>query len=108
MSYGDPAVTDKELEAFYGKPLSETAIEIGQQRVIDDMELVGEFFAESDDDREPCAYFGPISTGDLTRQILFNKDANDAQIAAAARELRARLLSRYEQLALEAAMRAQG
>lgn len=93
----DRPVTSAQLDGFYGVDLSDTAIEIGEQHVLENMELVSEFLVECSPDREPCPYFGPIATPELVWQILLNKDCNDSQLAAAARELRARLLRHFDE-----------
>jgi hypothetical protein len=95
-SVWDRPVTNAELDQFYGVDLSDMAIEIGEQHVLENMELISEFLVECSPDREPCAYFGPIATAELVWQILLNKEANESQLAAAARELRARILRHFD------------
>jgi hypothetical protein len=102
----DRAVTDAELEQFWGREITDTAREIGEEKVIEDEDLLANFFQNLTHDREPCAYFGPISTLALCQQILLNKNANTEQLAAAARELRVRYLANFSELVERAALRA--
>jgi hypothetical protein len=99
----DRPVTNAELDAVYGIELSGMAMEIGEQHILTDMELIAEFLIEGSSDREPCPYFGPIGTPELVHQILFNKNANDQQIGAAARELRSRVLKHFNEVVIRRA-----
>lgn len=56
------------------------------------VEALSEFIGLCSGDREPSAYFGPISTQDLIAEILLNPKADDSQLAAGMRELRSRFL----------------
>lgn len=105
MGYDRP-VSSAELSQFYGEPLSASAIECGEDKVTDDITLFAEFITECSDEREACTYFGPISTPHLVTQILLNRSATDEQLAAAARELRLRLLGCYAHIVEDAAQRA--
>ena len=68
------------------------SLEYAQQEACEDIEAFGNWLAWSDDSREPSAYFTSISTTELAR-MLINAEANDAQVVAAARELRQRYLA---------------
>jgi hypothetical protein len=107
MPTNDTPVTDAELDAYYGVTLCQTAIELGEDEVTEDLELFTEFLSEYvTDEREPCRYFGPISTKALFTQILLNRNANTEQLAAAAREIRSRYIECYSEVRDRAAMRA--
>jgi hypothetical protein len=81
------------MSAVLDTPLTTSALLLGQEKLCQDVDLFGDFLAGSLGEREPSAYFGPISTPDLVRQILLNANANNEQIAAAARELRLRFVA---------------
>jgi hypothetical protein len=103
----DKPPTDAELDAFYGDALTETALEIGRERVCADLELLSCFIDEATEEREPCpALSGPISTPDLISRVLFNPAATDEQLAIAARELRSRFVSAYDEMVTMHARRA--
>lgn len=102
----DRPVTDAELDRFYGNALTQTAIEIGQDRVTNDASLFAEFVQESlGEAREPSKAFGPITTDELII-VLMSRVANDRTLADAARELRGRFLAMYQGLQDEAAQEA--
>jgi hypothetical protein len=69
------------------------AIAIGEQT--NDVEAFSGWLESASDDREPCAYFGNISTPDLVRQIVLNPNANAEQHHAACMELRSRYLADF-------------
>jgi hypothetical protein len=104
MGYDKP-VTEAELDQFYGTPLSETAIAIGEERVCADLELLESFLDQSLPVREQSP-FGPITTADLISKILLNANATDEQLAKAAREFRTRFLSYCDELVQFHALRA--
>lgn len=62
-----------------------------QDMACENIEEFGNWLAWADDAREPSAYFASISTTELAK-VLINAEASDAQIVAAARELRQRYL----------------
>lgn len=98
----DRPATDAELASFYGTPLSASAIELAQEKVCQDVDLFADFIAGDMGEREHSA-LGAISVTGLVREILLNPKATDAQLAAAARELRTRYLADKEELVLELA-----
>jgi hypothetical protein len=77
------------------KPSLDTLREIAVEEHTNDVEEFAGWLESVSEDREPCAWFGPISTPDLIRQIVLNPRATDEQIAAAGRELRRRYLTDY-------------
>lgn len=71
---------------------NEGAWRYATEKVCQDVEEFGNWLAWSNDDRQPSAYFASISTAELAR-VLLTEEATDAQLAAAARELRTRYLA---------------
>ncbi len=99
------AVTDCEMDAFYGISVSKTAMEIGEQSVLDDMELVAEFFQECSKERSMSKFFGEISTPELFKLVV-GLNVPSAQRYAAGRDLRSRLLSHFSSIVIERASEA--
>ena len=106
MSYGDPPVRDAELDAFQGKPLTESEAKYEKKRKDD--ELCADIFKFADwlgvteGERRPSAYFHWASDWELQRVVL-NAASTDEQIAAAARELTKRYLADKNATVLEIA-----
>lgn len=73
--------------------LDAISVQLAWERVCEDVGLFSAFIDQAGDEREPCAYFGPISTSALITEVLLKPAATDAQLAAAARELRDRYLT---------------
>lgn len=69
------------------------AYQLAEEQVCEELGIFSAWVDQAEDRREPCAYFGPISTTDLFVQVLLNDKSNDAQLAAAAREIRRRFLA---------------
>lgn len=89
-----------------GDDVSDTAIEIGEEKLCADMEYLADFISNcSGGEREP-SWFGPISTHRLIADILLNPRATDEQLAQAAKELRKRYLDEHAEYIREAAERA--
>lgn len=72
------------------------AARIGEEEVCKEVGLFSAWLDAANEDREPSAYFTSISSAGLVREILLNDRATDAQLAAAARELRQRYLADNE------------
>lgn len=74
----------------------ETILQLAQAKVLADLETYGDFVAGASEDREPCAYFGPISTADLLR-IANGAPINSGTLPNAEQRLAARdeTLRRY-------------
>lgn len=102
----DYTLPDPHAAAPVCEPLSQTAIEIGEEKLCADMEYLGSFISEcAGGEREP-SWFGPISTEDLFSKILLNPKAPDSALAMAAKTLRHRYLSEHSEYIREAAERA--
>jgi hypothetical protein len=84
------AVTEAEASAL-------TCWEIAASEHLNDTEQFAGWLESVSDERLPCAYFGPISTPDLMRQIVLNASANADQHHAACLELQARYLADFSQ-----------
>jgi hypothetical protein len=84
------AVTEAEASAL-------TCLEIAVEQHLNDIEQFAGWLESVSDERLPCAYFGPISTPDLVRQIALNAGANAEQHHAACLELRKRYLADFSQ-----------
>jgi hypothetical protein len=82
------AVTESEVSAL-------TCREIAVEEAINDVEQFAGWLESVSDERLPCAYFGPISSPDLVRQIVLNASANAEQHHAACLELRKRYLDDF-------------
>jgi len=68
------------------------SLQYAQQELCEHVETFGNWLAWNDNGpREPSPYFDSISTAEMV-QVLLSHDATDAQLAAAARELRQRFL----------------
>jgi hypothetical protein len=98
----DSPVTDRELDAFYGEPLSDIAIAIGEQHILADMDLLSDFVARASTEREPSKFFGTISTCELV-QLTFGENAPEKQRSEAAIEFRTRFLKYHEALVFKRA-----
>lgn len=105
MPTNDTPVTDAELDQFYGRTLTQTAIEIGEEELCSNLFVFGEWLAEDDEEREMSAFFGPISRSALVREVMLRPGASDQQIAEAVRELRRRYLSDMKENVLRHAAR---
>lgn len=83
--------------------LDAISVQLAWEKVCEDVGLFSAFIDQADEAREPCAYFGPISTSALITEVLLKPAATDAQLAAAAREIRARYLTHNLSYVLEVA-----
>lgn len=83
-----------------------TAIEIAQDRTRADGACITDFFAEAAESYEPemSPYFGPISSHNLIEQVLLNRSASPAQLAAAAKDMQDRFFARWEERIEEIAL----
>ena len=88
-------ITDTHARAPEREVLTDTAIEIGEEKLCSNVFLFGEWISEDDEQIMPCAFFGPISRSKLVREIMLNPNATVLQIAEAVRELRRRYLDEY-------------
>lgn len=83
-----------------------TAHIMAEEEACNDVEQFAGWIESVSDDREPCAYFGPISTPELVRLMLGGR-ATKEQYEMLCRELRERYLNEFgkqiEQRAMELA-----
>lgn len=87
--------------------LTETAVQIGQERVCAELGLFAAWLDGADEDEIlPCPVIGPITTARLVREVWLNPRSNSEQLAAAGRELRARYLADNRAEVLSEARRA--
>ena len=100
MSYAFPNIERMDsgpayLDRSEVRPVTAIHRKLAEERYTKDVELIADWLAVSSDDREPCDYFGPISTTELA-QMLFSGALNEEQCKAASDELRKRYLDEYE------------
>ncbi len=101
---GTRGMPDAHAKAPEYATLSPLSIQIGEERLCADAWEIGDFLAGSESDREPCAYFGPISVPELLETAL-SINATAEQVYEAMRELRRRLIEDKSEYVLAAAQR---
>jgi hypothetical protein len=86
--------------------VSDMAITIGREKVIAQMDRLGDFIAGISTQREPSKFFTiPISNFELV-QLLLGENAPDQERADAAKELRARYLAANQTAVMRYALEA--
>lgn len=98
----DRPVTDAELAQFNGVEITETAMAIGEQQVLADMDWIGEFIACASSERAQSTFFGAISTQELVA-LTFGENAPEKQRAEAAIEFRRRFLKEHHEHVMQRA-----
>ena len=88
------------------RPVTAMHRQIAEEHLTNDLFQIADWVHCADEAREPCDYFGPISTAELVR-LCFGGKTTEQQSKAALDELRKRFLEENEsRIAFEAARNA--
>lgn len=105
MFAGDAPFTIRGLRTDYSpsrapEPNQALCVQLAEEKVCQDVGLIADWIAGSDDVREMSAYFGEISTPEIVR-LMFNGRCNKDQALAAITELRKRFVADKQEFIAE-------